>query len=257
MRPVIAWMFLLPVFMVLLWLALTMPGLIKPTEPILDPVFLPRPDNVMRSLASGILSGTLLIDSLTTIGRSFAGFAIAALLGIPLGLIIGRVEVLSRALQPTIDFFRSVPATALFPLFSYAFGIEDKAKVAVVVYGCSLLILVNTAYGAMQVKQSRLLSARLLGASPSDAFWLIILPESAPGVYAGLRIALSMAFVLIVVTEMFIGTTVGLGHQIMTSQQLYQSADAYAAIVLTGLIGYAANRLVIALERRHLHWVGR
>ena len=96
-----------------------------------------------------------------------------------------------------------------------------------------------------------------MGASQRDIFWSIVLPESAPGMFAGLRIALSLSFVLIVVTEMFIGTTMGLGYQIMNSQLVYRIPDMYAGIVLAGLTGYVANSCLLRIEARVLHWVGK
>jgi len=222
-----------------------------------DPLFLPGPLAVAQGLYAGFVSGNLAIDAVVTTFRSLVGFALAALLGVPLGLLVGRMKPLSRGTQPTIDFFRSVPATALFPLFSFAFGIGDKAKIAIVIYACSLITLVNTAYGAMQVKELRIQSARILGASTWSVFWKVVLPESAPGILAGLRIGMSLAFVLIVVTEMFIGTTVGLGYRIVTSQNAYNSPDVYAAIALTGVLGYCANWVILRIEKRYLHWVGK
>ncbi len=128
---------------------------------------------------------------------------------------------------------------------------------AIVIYACSLIVLVNTAYGAIQVKVPRLLCATVMGASRWDSFWKIVVPESAPGIFAGLRIALSLSFVLIVVTEMFIGTTVGLGYQIINSQMVYRIPDMYAGIVLAGVVGYLGNRALLSVEGRVLHWVGR
>jgi ABC-type nitrate/sulfonate/bicarbonate transport system permease component len=107
------------------------------------------------------------------------------------------------------------------------------------------------------VKASRILSAQVMGASRADVFWKIVVPESAPGIFAGLRVALSLSFVLIVVTEMFIGTTVGLGFQIMNAQMVYRIPEMYAGIVLAGLTGYLANLSLLRFEQRMLHWVGK
>lgn len=239
----------LPVFILAVWSAMTGARLV-------DLIFLPSPLAVGKSIVTGFASGTLLKDLGVTLWRALAGFAVSALIGIPLGLIVGRFKIIAAATQPTVDFFRSVPATALFPLFLFLFGLGDKAKISIVVYACALVILVNTAYGALQVKNARILSAQVMGASRWDTFWKIIIPESAPGIFAGLRVALSMAFVLIIVTEMFIGTSVGLGHQIIDSQMVYRIPDMYAGIVLTGIVGYAANSILLTIERRALHWVG-
>jgi len=240
---------ILPMFLLAVWIALT--GL-----RLVDAIFLPSPWAVAGSLLTGLISGDLFRDMLVTVARSLAGFLIAAVVGVPLGLLVGRIKLLASATQPTIDFFRSIPATALFPLFLFFFGVGDKAKVAIAVYACSLIVLVSTAYGAFQVKRARILYAQVMGASRLDIFWKIVVPESAPGIFAGLRVALSLSFVLIVVTEMFIGATVGLGYQIMNSQMVYRTPDMYAGIMLAGIVGYLANRGLLAVDTRVLHWVG-
>ena len=239
----------LPLGILLLWQFITTAGLI-------DPLFLPPPWAVVNSVFTGLGSGQLVRDVVATITRSLVGFGVAATLGIPLGLLVGRIRSLARALNPSIDFVRSIPATALFPLFLFLFGIGDLAKIAIVVYACSLIILVNTAYGALQVKRSRILCARVMGASRWDVFWKIVVPESTPGIFAGLRVALSLAFVLVVVTEMFIGTTVGLGYRIISAQMVYRIPDMYAGIALAGTAGYLANWGLLRFQGRLLHWVG-
>lgn len=223
---------------------------------LVDPLFLPAPVAVAESLITELMQGSLAKDLAATVARALAGFVASTLIGIPLGLLIGRTPLLARATQPTIDFFRSVPATALFPLFLFFFGIGETAKIAIVIYACSLIVLVNTAYGALQVKVSRILSAKVMGASQRDVFWNIVIPESAPGIFAGLRTSLSLSFVLIIVTEMFIGTTVGLGYQIMNAQMVYRIPNMYAGVVLAGLVGYLSNVILLRLEKNVLHWVG-
>jgi NitT/TauT family transport system permease protein len=222
----------------------------------IDTVFLPTPWSVLNSIYNEFLFGQWWKDVLVTILRSLTGFTLAAIIGVPLGLLIGMLPSLAKATQPTIDFFRSIPATAMFPLFLFLFGVGDKAKISVVVYACSLIVLVNTAYGALQVKKARVLSAQVMGANRWNIFWKIVVPESSPGIFAGLRVALSLSFVLIIVTEMFIGTNIGLGYQIINAQMVYRSADMYAGIVLIGIIGYIANLSLLKLEHRLLHWVG-
>ncbi len=240
----------LPLIILFIWAMLSITGAV-------DPLFLPNPFVVAKSVVSGFSKGGFTPSLIATVARSLTGFAMASIVGIPLGLLIGRIPSLARTTQPTIDFFRSVPATALFPLFLFFFGIGDAAKVAVVVYACSLIVLVNTAYAALQVKTPRLLSAKVMGATDIQVFWKIVVPESFPGIFAGLRIALSLSFVLVIVTEMFIGTTVGLGYEIINAQLVYRVPDMYAAIFVAGVLGYLANAVIIAVEKRLLHWVGK
>jgi len=243
---------LLPISLIFLWSLGTYSG-------IIDPLFLSAPHEVVYQLWIGLFSDDPeLAEHLgVTILRSIAGFVLSVAVGVPLGLLIGRIKWLADACQPTIDFFRSVPASALFPLFLFMFGTGDLAKIMVVIYAASLIVLVNTAYGAMQVRNSRLLAAKVMGASKIQAFWSIVLPESMPGIFAGLRIALSMSFVLIIVTEMFIGTNVGLGYYIINAQMVYRIPEMYAGIVLAGMVGYFANILLLSVEKKALHWVGK
>lgn len=241
---------ILPVVIIIIWIIIT-------AFQLIDPLFLPGPLPVLESLFNGLLSGQLFKSMLVTILRAMTGFFISAIIGIPIGLLVGRIKLLSQATQPTIDFFRSIPATAMFPLFLFFFGIGDVAKISIVVYACSLIILVNTSYGAKQVKKHRILCAKVEGAKNWELFWKIIIPESSPGILAGLRVALSLSFVLIVVTEMFIGTTVGLGYEIMNAQMVYRIPYMYAAIVLTGIVGYLGNQSLVILENKILHWVGK
>lgn len=241
--------FIVPIIILLVWQGVT-------SLKLIDPLFLPKPLTVVLTLFTGLFEGTLFYDLLVTIYRSLSGFMISCIVGIPSGLLIGRNKRLTKLLQPSIDFFRSVPATALFPLFLVLFGVGDKAKIAIVIYACSLIVLINAAYGVMQVKKVRILSARTMGAGEWDIFKKIIIPESMPGIFAGLRIALSLSFVLIIVTEMFIGTNVGLGYFIINSQMVYKIPEMYGAIILAGLTGYLCNSLLLIIEKKVLHWVG-
>jgi len=241
---------LVPALTILLWSIVTVSGFV-------NPIFLPTPWSVAGALFEGFSSGGLFSDLAATIWRSLIGFTFAVLIGIPVGLLMGRIERVAEMTQSSFDFFRSIPATALFPVFLLIFGLGDESKIAIVVYGCSLLMAVNTFYGARQVKRSRVLAAKVMGATPVHTFFYLVIPESMPGIFSGLRISLSMSFVLIIVAEMFIGTNVGLGYRIVNSQMVYRVPDMYASIFLAGLAGYLGNKSLLLIERRLLHWVGR
>jgi ABC-type nitrate/sulfonate/bicarbonate transport system permease component len=145
----------------------------------------------------------------------------------------------------------------MFPLFMLAFGLGDGSKIALVVFGCALLILVNTTYGVHGGSRTRKMVAETMKASESYIMAKVVLPEALPQIAAGLRLALSLSLIIIVVLEMFIGTKRGLGFLIYNAHMTYQIADMYAFIVLAGLIGYFINQGFVKLEDKVIHWSGK
>src|SRR5205814_3416310 len=127
-----------------------------------------------------------------------------------------------------VDFFRSTPATAMFPLFLLIFGLGDLAKVAVAAFAAFLIIFFNTAYGVMNARQTRLLAAKVMGASRTRIFRDVLFFETLPQTFVGLRTAISLALVVIIVAEMFIGSDNGLGHRIIDMQVIFDLKQMYA-----------------------------
>ena len=143
------------------------------------------------------------------------------MIAIPLGILLGSSERLYRSLEFVIDFFRSTPASAMFPLFLVLFGVGDKTKISVAAFGAVLVILFNVAYGVMNARKTRLLAAKVMGASRLRVLFDVMLLESLPQTFVGLRNGVSLALVIIVVAEMFIGSQDGLGHSVFEAQQLF------------------------------------
>ena len=239
-----------PILLILVWAVASQLQLV-------DKFFLPDPFTVIKKLIELIGSGAILGDLFSTLGRVILSFIIALVVGLPLGLFLGRSEKIYRSVEFIIDFFRSTPATALFPLFLLVFGITDKSKIAVAAFASMLIIIFNTAYGVMNAKKSRVLAAQIMGATKAQIFRWILFWESLPQTFIGLRSAISLSLVVIIVTEMFIGTTSGLGRKIIDSQITYEISTMYAVILLTGILGYLLNLLFLAVEKRVLHWSGK
>ena len=196
-------------------------------------------------------------DLLETVRRTLEAFAIAACLGVPLGIVIGSSVQVYRSLEFPIDFFRSTPATALFPLFMIIFGLGDGAKVAVAGFSAMLIIVFNVAYGVMNARPTRMLAARVMGTSRLRIFRDVTFFESLPQTFVGVRTAVSLALVVIIVAEMFIGSDNGLGRRIIDSQITFDMPGLYATILLAGALGYALNLFFLTLEARLVHWAGR
>jgi sulfonate transport system permease protein len=222
-----------------------------------DPVLLPSPASTFNSLWSGMDGGSLGFDFVKTVYRTAAATVIAAVLAIPLGIVLGSAEKLYRSLEFVIDFFRSTPASAMFPLFLVLFGVGDETKISVAAFGAGLVIVFNVAYGVMNARKTRLLAAKVMGASRLRVLIDVTLLESLPQTFVGLRNGVSLALVIIVVAEMFIGSQDGLGHSVFEAQQLFDMPRMYAAIFAAGALGYGLNLLFIVVERYFVHWSGK
>jgi NitT/TauT family transport system permease protein len=224
---------------------------------VVDPVLLPSPTNTFWAFWKGMNGGALGFDFLKTVQRTTISTLIAAAIAIPLGIFLGSSERLYRSVEFIIDFFRSTPASAMFPLFLVLFGVGDKTKISVAAFGAMLVILFNVAYGVMNARKTRLLAAKVMGASRLRVLTDVMLLESLPQTFIGLRNGVSLALVIIVVAEMFIGSTDGLGHRVFEAQQLFEMPDMYAAIFAAGALGYGLNLLFLLVERRFVHWSGK
>ena len=222
-----------------------------------DPVLLPSPKETFRALWIGMNGGALGFDFVKTVYRTAASIFIAAVTAIPLGIVLGSSEKSYRSLEFVIDFFRSTPASAMFPLFLVLFGVGDETKISVAAFGAMLVILFNVAYGVMNARKTRLLAAKVMGASRLRVLFDVMLLESLPQTFVGLRNGVSLALVIIVVAEMFIGSQDGLGHSVFEAQQLFEMPRMYAAIFAAGALGYGLNLMFLLIERRFVHWTGK
>ena len=223
---------------------------------IADPVLLPSPAQMLGALWNGFVRGELAADFGQTVWRTTLSFAIACVIGVPLGLVLGASVPLYRSVEFIIDFFRSTPASAMFPLFLVLFGINDRTKIYVASFGAVLAILFNVAYGVMTARRTRVLAARSMGASQARILRDVVFFESLPQSFVGLRNGISIALVIIIVAEMFIGSSDGLGHRLVEAQMLFNMPTMYAAIFAAGALGYGLNLLFLGLEARYVHWSG-
>ena len=223
----------------------------------ISPLFLPAPRAVFLEIIKLFASGVILPDIFYTLYRTFLGFIIACLIGIPLGLLMGYSDRIYYSLEFVVEFFRSIPATALFPLFLLSFGIGDQSKIALTAWAAGLILIINAMYGVHLGKELRIKSAKTMRISGIPLFKKIIFPEALPQIFSGMRIAISLSLVIVVVTEMFIGTNFGLGHRIIDAQLVYRISEMYATILIMGIFGFLINKGFIFAENRIVHWKGK
>ncbi|WP_244641753.1 ABC transporter permease [Chelatococcus reniformis] len=218
---------------------------------------LPSPFLTIADTVKNIQSGRLGVDFGATLMRVGYSILIAVAAGVPAGIALGANASVYRSVEFLIDFFRSTPATALFPLFLLLFGLGDPAKIAVAAFAAWLVLVFNVAYGVLNARQTRILAARSMGASSLRVFRDVTFFETLPQTFVGLRTAVSIALVVIIVAEMFIGASDGLGHRIIDAQISYNLTDMYGSIVATGVMGYGLNLLLLLVEKSVIHWSGR
>ena len=218
---------------------------------------LPGPIATFGSLWQSLATGDMISDATATLKLTLTAFVIAGVLGVPMGIVLGSSKKIYRSVEFVIDFFRSTPVTAMFPLFLLIFGIDDSSKISVAAFAAWLVLLFNVAYGVMNAGETRVLAAKVMGASRWRIFKDVMFYDSLPQTFVGIRMAVSMGLVVIIVAEMFIGSIHGMGHRIIDAQQVYDLEDMYASILVTGIIGYGLNLLFLGLERWLVHWSGR
>ena len=239
-----------PAALFIVWDLVVRFGLIKA-------ILLPSPAATVTALVTGLAGGPLLLDFGVTVLRTLEAFGLAAVVGLPLGVLLGSNERAYRSVEFLIDFFRSTPSSALIPLFLLIFGVSDVNKVAIAAFGALLIVVFNSAYGVINARKQRVMAARVMGASRWQVFKDVLVWESLQPSFVGLRSAVSMALVIVIVAEMFIGSDSGLGHRIIDAQQVLNVKSMYAAILAAGGLGYALNILFLLAERRIVHWSGR
>lgn len=221
---------------------------------VVNPILLPSPVSVFSTLFKILFTGEILNDIAMTLARTFIGFFMALAIGITLGILMGYHQKIYNYLGFLVDFFIAIPHIALFPVFLLLFGIGDEAKIMVVVLASSLFILVNTMYGIRYANKLRIITSKIMKVSKFDMFRKVMIMEAMPYIFAGMKIALSFSLILIIATEMLIGTNVGLGYKIINAQLIYQTPEMYALIILTGFIGYFLNKILLLTERKVIHW---
>jgi NitT/TauT family transport system permease protein len=198
-------------------------------------------------------SGTILTHIWKSVQRVYGGFALAALIGIPLGMAIGRIKMVQQLLDPTISLLRPIPVTAWLPLSMIFFGLGPNAAIFLVFLGAFYPILLNTMFGVRSIDPKLFEAASMLGCSGTAMFRQIVLPASLPAIFNGLRIAHGFAWILIVVGEMT-GVPTGLGSVVMDGRTLSRTDLVITGMIVIGICGFLTDRIIVSISNRLLSW---
>lgn len=198
-------------------------------------------------------SATLPTHWLQSMSRVYGAFALAALAGIPLGLVIGKNAAIRRFVDPTLQMLRPVPVTAWLPLSMIFFGVGPNAAIFLVFLGAFFPIVINTTFGVKSVEPRLFEAAAMLGCKGTSMFRQVVLPAAMPSIFNGLRLGHGIAWFLIVVGEMT-GVPEGLGAAIMDGRMLSRTDVVIAGMVVIGFTGFVTDRLLVILNNRLLKW---
>lgn len=220
---------------------------------IVTPFMLPRLSLVLARIWSDAGAGGLLQDTGLTLYRALAGFAIAAVAGVPLGLLIARSRLAHWFFDPLVSVGFPMPKIAFLPIITLWLGFHDVSKISMVVFDAIFPVLTAAIAGTAGVDQTLLWSARNLGASERELVREIILPAALPKIMTGLQVALPIALIVAIVAEMMMGGA-GLGGAMITASRFADSPGVFAGIVEIAAVGYVLVKLMAVLRRRLLSW---
>lgn len=233
----------------LLWLAVAESGRVST-------VLLPHPGTVLSQLTASLFTERDLIAPLTdTLLQWGLALGVGSALGIALGLAAGNYERVYAMLEVPVDFFRSIPSLLILPLALIFLGIGNTTAVFVTAWSTFFYVFVNAAYGVRYSKASYSQVTRILKMNHRQRFFLVILPSALPSISAGVRLAASIALIVTIGTQMVLGRG-GLGGEVFNAYQSFRSVEVYSIILLVGGLGYVSNQLLVAAEKKLIHWRG-
>lgn len=217
-----------------------------------DNIFISAPGEVWTRFAAWWPEGWHrdLLPSMTNVA---VGFAFALVFGILGGLLLGLSHTLREIFNPVIDFIRATPDAAIVPVLLLIFGFEPGTRMLVVFLSSIWPILIGTMDGAQAIDPRQREMAKAFRISPLRGFFKVILPATSPQILAGVKIGISVSFIVVIISEMF-GSTEGIGHFVIASQRQFDIAGVWVGTFVIAVIGYLLNTLFALIQRRILHW---
>jgi ABC-type nitrate/sulfonate/bicarbonate transport system permease component len=225
-------------------------------------IFFPSPATILARSAELWLSGPpsrlflsdgVFLDVLPSLMRLLAGWCIAVAAGVPLGVVIGRSRHASDFLDPLLQFLRAIPGPALVPVFIILLGTESTMRITLIAFGSVWPVLLNTIEGTRTVDPVAIDTARVFALPRAARLRRIILPAAMPKIFAGMRVSLALAVILMVVSEL-VASTNGIGYRIQNAQLMFLLTDMWCGIVLLAVLGSTLNGLFLKFEHRALAW---
>jgi len=218
-----------------------------------SPLLFPSLGRIFNQLVLFFSTPDSMLEALVSLERALGGFALAAVVGIVLGILMGRSRLVGALLDPLFSGTYAVPKLALFPIFIFVFGIGSLSKVALVFLECLYPIVIMTYAGARDVNRALLWSAQNMGASRAAILRRVVIPATTPFIFAGFRVAVPVAMIVVVITEM-VSSADGLGYQVIYAMSSFKTDRMLAIVVVIAALGYALDKAVVLARDRLIYW---
>lgn len=215
--------------------------------------YVPPLTTIFSALWTGLVNGDISSQVATTLGVYVRGLAMSTVAAITLGILMGTYKPVFDMFKVIVEFMRPVPSVAMIPLAILFFGLGSTMRQAVISYAVFWPMLISTIYGVRSIDPQALDVARNFGIKGREALWRVTLPSAVASIATGFRISASIALIVTVTTELIAGNS-GIGFFISQMEQANRLPPMYAAIILTGMIGYALNSLYFNLEHKFVFW---
>ncbi|MEV4539582.1 ABC transporter permease [Asanoa sp. NPDC049518] len=215
--------------------------------------FFPGPLAILEAFRETWIGPAFVDDVLPSLYRLALGIAASIVLGVAAGTVVGLSRAVGDVVEPLLEFFRAIPPPVLIPVGMLLLGITDTMKVVVIVSGAVWPVLLNTIDGVRSIDSMLSDTARSFQLRRRQRLWSLVLPAASPRIMTGVRQALSIALILMVISEMFASSS-GLGYRIAYFQRNYLIAEMWSGILLLGLVGVLLAAAFGVVERRVLRW---
>jgi ABC-type nitrate/sulfonate/bicarbonate transport system permease component len=217
------------------------------------PFLLPSPAAVVRWIVDDVSSGKFFINAGWTLYRTLVGFALAAVFGVAIGILMSRSKIVHWFFDPIVSIGMPIPKIALLPVFMLWFGLYDASKILMVAFSACFQVIATTWQATQNVERELIWSARAVGARRRDILWEIIMPAASPQIITGLQITFPVCLIVVLITEMQMGGQ-GLGDAMLSAARYAKTAGVFAGIVEIGFVGICAIKALERLRRRLLAW---
>ena len=220
---------------------------------IVNKIFFPAFSVIFKKFCQMLVMADSWRNIVSTVYRFFWGYFFALILGIPIGILMGKIRRIFDLFEPIVELLRPIPSAAIIPIAILFLGIDDLMKIFVIAYACLWPILINSLDGVRNIDPVLIETGKTFKLAKSRFFLKIVLPAASPQIVTGMRVSLSIALILAITVEMIAGNN-GIGFFILDSERSFHFPEMYAGIILIGIIGYFLNFIFLKFSKRIMCW---